>query len=42
MDKDQNTNSETQSNEEETLKAEQLNSDVQPDTSVNIEQSNIG
>jgi molecular chaperone GrpE len=39
MDKDQNTNSETQSNEEETLKAEQLNSDVQPDTSVNIEQS---
>jgi molecular chaperone GrpE len=40
MDKDQNTNYETQSNEVETLNVEELNNDVQPDASVNTEELN--
>ena len=39
MDKDQNTNYETQSNEVETLNVEELNNDVQPETSVNTGES---
>ena len=37
MEKDQNTNSETQNNEAEKVKAEELNSDVQLDTLENNE-----
>ena len=40
MEKDQNTNSETQNNEVETLNVEELNNDVQPDASVNTEELN--
>ena len=39
MNEDQNTNSESQNNEAEEIKAEQLNNDSQPDVSENKEQS---
>ena len=37
MEKDQNTNSETQNNEAEDIKAEELNNDIQPEASENNE-----
>jgi len=39
MEKDQNTNSETQNNEAEEIKAEKLNDEAQPDASENNEQT---
>ena len=39
MEKDQNTNSDTQINEVEDIKTEELNNDTQPDSSKNIKQA---
>ena len=39
MEKDQNTNSESQNNETEEIKAEELNNNSQPNNSENIEQT---
>ena len=41
MEKDQNTNSETQDNEVEDLKAEVFNNDTQPEAPKDIEQKKI-
>ena len=39
MEKDQNTNSDTQINEVEDIKAEELNNDTQPNSSENVKQT---